>query len=460
MSLTSALNIAQSGLNATGQRARVASSNIANVSTPGYVRRSADLVDSLHGGVNVSGIVRHADSGLTALRREAQSSSAQSEQLNTVMSQLLAPYGDTEAGGGLQGAFDQLRSDLETLQNSPESVAAQDTAVFSIKDFAASLNSMADTQANFRSQADADIAADVSSANELLNSIADLNGDIVSTQAAGANASSLLDTRGNLITELAEILPVKVEIENSGVAHIRTESGLTLLGDTVHELEFEPALAVYASDTSELEGGRLSVPTIDGNPIGPNSGTHAIHDGRLGANLNLRDTVIPNQIAALDGFAFEMADALQTAGMAVFTDGSSPVDMSNLTGLAGRLSVASEVDPDAGGLSSRLRDGLDAVTVGPQGDDTRLSAMVNALSGTTQDFATLVDGVSSDAFRAERIHIGNLARESTLVASEAAQSGVDLDYELQSLIAIEQSYSANARVIQSVDEMFDALLRI
>lgn len=460
MSLTSALNNAQSGLNATGQRARVASSNIANVGTPGYVRRSVSLVDTQHGGVNVSGIVRHADAALSGLRRDAQSSSARSEQLNTVMNQLLSPYGDPNSGGGLQAAFDQMRGDLETLRNSPEALAAQESAVFSVKDFTASLNSIAAGQADFRSRADQAIATDVETANDILYTLEDLNADVARTQAAGADVSDLLDRRDNLISDLSEILPVDVVTDDNGAVRIATQSGLTLLGNSVHEIEFQPVEAVFAGDTSELAGGRLSIPTVDGRAIAPGSGTHALHDGRLSANLQLRDTTIPDQGRALDQFAFEMADALQTAGMPILNDGGAPADISNLTGLAGRLSVASEIDPDVGGLPSRLRDGLNAATPGSPGDDTRLNSIVDALSGRSGDFADMVDGVSSDAFRAERIHFGNLSREATLLESEAAQSGVDLDYELQSLIAIEQSYSANARVIQSIGDMFDALLRI
>ena len=460
MSLTSALNIAQSGLNATGQRARVASSNIANVGTPGYVRRSVVLVDSQNGGVGVSGIVRHNDAALSGLRRDAQSSSARSEQLNTVMSQLLSPYGDPNSGGGLQAAFDQMRGDLETLRNSPEALAAQENAVFSLKDFTSSLNSIAAGQANFRSQADQAIATDVETANNLLYTIEGLNADVVRTQATGANTSDLLDRRDNLISELSEIIPVDIETDENGAVRIGTRSGLTLLGNTVHEIDFQPVQAVFAADTSELAGGRLSIPTIDGRPIGPGAGTSAIHDGRLSANLQLRDTTIPEQGRALDQFAFDLADTLQTAGMPILVDGSTPVDAGNLTGLAGRLSVASEIDPDIGGIPSRLRDGLGATDTGNPGDDTRLNSIVEALSGRSGDFANLVDGVSSEAFRSERIHVGNLSREATLLESEAAQSGVDMDYELQSLIAIEQSYSANARVIQSIGDMFDALLRI
>ena len=40
------------------------------------------------------------------------------------------------------------------------------------------------------------------------------------------------------------------------------------------------------------------------------------------------------------------------------------------------------------------------------------------------------------------------------------EQGVDTDAELQTLLVLEQAYAANAKVIETVDLMFDALMRI
>ena len=40
------------------------------------------------------------------------------------------------------------------------------------------------------------------------------------------------------------------------------------------------------------------------------------------------------------------------------------------------------------------------------------------------------------------------------------EDGVDTDAELQRLLLIEQAYAANARMIETVDDMMQALLRI
>jgi flagellar hook-associated protein 1 FlgK len=41
-----------------------------------------------------------------------------------------------------------------------------------------------------------------------------------------------------------------------------------------------------------------------------------------------------------------------------------------------------------------------------------------------------------------------------------ATGGVDTDQEMQKLLLIEQSYAANAKIIQAIDEMLQSLIRI
>ena len=49
---------------------------------------------------------------------------------------------------------------------------------------------------------------------------------------------------------------------------------------------------------------------------------------------------------------------------------------------------------------------------------------------------------------------------STLQARAADISGVKTDQELADLVAIQNTYSANARIVSAVRDMFDALMRI
>jgi flagellar hook-associated protein 1 FlgK len=84
----------------------------------------------------------------------------------------------------------------------------------------------------------------------------------------------------------------------------------------------------------------------------------------------------------------------------------------------------------------------------------------SALPATFFQMAT--DMVSNFGVRGEEA-IADLAfataRHDELFQSLAGQ-GVDSDAELQKLLLIEQSYAANARVMQAVDEMLQRLMEI
>ena len=110
-------------------------------------------------------------------------------------------------------------------------------------------------------------------------------------------------------------------------------------------------------------------------------------------------------------------------------------------GLAGRIAVNTAVDTENGGELWRLRDGLLAPVEGPVGNAAGLTALHEALSAARVP----ASGGYSGAARA---------------AQALLENGVDTDQELQKLLLIEQAYAANARVIQTVDALFDTLMRI
>lgn len=460
MSLLGSLSIARAGMSATQARAQTASANIANVSTSGYVRRETDLGQSGPTGVTVSGTSRIQDNVVVQTRRDAQSQSAHSDVIETVLTRALSAFGEPGSSTGVFGAFTQFESDLQTLKSTPESAASQSITVDSLKDLTSALTQASEALQSERTTADSNIATDIKYANQLTTNIFDLNSDITNAKANGRDPSPLQDQRDNLLDKLTQMIPIKVKQLDTGAVQVHTLTGLSLVGATVNQIEFSPASQVGPIDTTTANGGRLSIPTISGRPIAPGSGPHAVTEGRIAAHLDLRDKVLPQQAAMLDDFAYELAASLDALGEPLLLDNGAPVDALNKTGLSQRLSVNALVDPVRGGSPSRLRDGLSAITPGPSSDDTLLSALADALAPFSDKLAAVVNEVSSDTLRAQRIHTGNVAREITLVEADLQLSGVDLDYELQSLLAIEQAYTANARIIQTVSDMFDTLARI
>ena len=132
------------------------------------------------------------------------------------------------------------------------------------------------------------------------------------------------------------------------------------------------------------------------------------------------------------------------------------------------------MDPDQGGASWRMRDGLNAATPGEVGNATLLQAMTDALTlkqtAASGDFgsgsysmsglaANLTSQVGSDRLFADQRLSFASTQLNELTQRELAD-GVDTDAELQRMMVIEQAYAANARIMQTVDELMDILMRL
>jgi flagellar hook-associated protein 1 FlgK len=73
--------------------------------------------------------------------------------------------------------------------------------------------------------------------------------------------------------------------------------------------------------------------------------------------------------------------------------------------------------------------------------------------------ATLISSLSQERVATEERQSFATGQAEEFRAQELA-TGVDRDAELQRLLLVEQAFGANARMIQTIDDMLDTLLRI
>ena len=120
------------------------------------------------------------------------------------------------------------------------------------------------------------------------------------------------------------------------------------------------------------------------------------------------------------------------------------------------------VDPDRGGALFRLRDGLDAATPGPPARAPYMTALVEALAGAHPVAGAVADLTSQVAQTrlAADSEVSFAASRAGALRLIELEGGVDSDAELQRLLLVEQAFAANARMIQTIDEMMQTLLRI
>lgn len=482
MTLSTAFNVALSGLSAAGRASGLVSENIANAMTPGYTRRTLELVTNpVGGGVRVDGAVRQSDPVLTADRRSADAAFGFSNEIAAFFDRFARATGGPDDAGSLVNRMADLESALIAAGSNPGAATRLDSVVLAARNLGNSISAAAEALRVLRSDADRNIGQQVESLNTSLTDVADLNTQIQSLRLAGRDASPLIDQRDRLIDTVNTIIPVRIAQRDNETVALYSAGGAILLDGRPASLGFTPATDTNPFMT--IENGLLSGLEIDGQPVRTFGESAAIRGGTLAAQFEIRDRISIEAQADLDILARDLVERFQDPALdpttppgdpGLFTDGGLPLAAANAQGLANRLSLNVLVDPDQGGESWRLRAGLGAASPGEPGDATLLNALGEALTAARPlATATLGPGdftaaglASTVLSRTEQSRSEAEQRVSLTAASLGElqrlelETGVDTDAELQSLMRVEQAYAANARVLETIDELMTILLRL
>ena len=485
MSITSALSIANTGLAAASRRANVVSNNIANALTPGYSKRSVSLSENVlagkGAGVSVSAVTRATDDGLTGLRRNAESSFGRENIIASAHASFNSAIGQPGDQFSLFSQFQKLESSLRSLSQTPESQAMHAAVLDNAKALTNTFHRLSGTVQATRQNADAQIGQQVNFVNDALVQVEHLNKQISVANGGGRDAAGLEDQRKILIDQISQIIPVTEVNRGRGNIDLITTEGVFLLAGKARTVEFTPTNTITPDLT--YGGGALSGLSVEGANITPGGSSGlAIAQGTLSGLFEVRDNLAPKFQAQLDGLSqdlverFEGIDPTIAPGApGLFTDDGAALDPSNTSGLAGRIAINDAIDPAKGGAAWRLRDGLGATSEGPSGNAVIVTAMLDAF--TASKTIPAGTGISGDSSAAKAvagvtslIGVARISSESklahataqtqSLIEAEQAATAVDTDQELQQLLVIEQAFSANARVIQSADQMLQALLEL
>ena len=473
-----------SGLQAASRASELVSNNIANALTPGYARRTLSVSSATSGagtGVQVNGVTRHVDAQVIADRRLAGSEFGYRATTSTYMTRVEDLIGTSDQTGSLSARLADFQSSLITASSRPDAIERLSNAALSARDLVDTINSVGEGIQDTRSQAENSIADQVSRLNDALQGVQQINSAITRAAGRSVETSSLQDERQILIDEISEMVPVRMIDRDYGAVALYTTGGTILLDGSAVEVGFETANTV--TPYMSIEDGSLSGLTINGYSISTSSSSGRLHGGTLGAQFEIRDELAPSAQSQIDALARDLIERFENSSVdptlaagqpGLFTDAGAVFDNTLEPGLANRLALNALVDPSTGGETWRLRDGLGASNPGPTGDASLLNALSDALTQTrvpsSGDFGSsalsafdvatgIASQLGSDRLREDQLLSFASAQFYELSERELA-NGVDTDSELQNLLIIEQAYAANARVIETVDEMFDTLIRL
>src|SRR5690242_14395667 len=193
MGLSQVLTAAASGLHASQAGLAIVAGNVANANTPGYVRKSINQISTSEGGstlgVRVGDVQRELDQYLQKQLRTETGGASYADIRAQFFQQLQNVYGQPGSTTSLDATFNNFTSALQALSASPDDTSARIGVVSAAQLMAQQLNSMSAGVQDLRENAETGIANGVTTANQLMSRIADLNAQI--GRAGGQNDAAM-----------------------------------------------------------------------------------------------------------------------------------------------------------------------------------------------------------------------------------------------------------------------------
>lgn len=436
----------------------VASTNVANVSTEGYVRRrvvgetmgvaSAPARWSRSGetgsGVQATGVDRMTDALLDSRVRREHGRQTYLNSTATALARI--ETGLAEPGSaGIAAALAGFRKTLADLGNAPGSDAARSQALAAAATIvdAARLQSahLGDEASDQRSH----LLVAVTEANSVSAELASTNRTIAAALNGGSDTTSLMDERDALALRLAELTGATATVQDDGTMRV--------------ELGGEPLVAGFAAARLAVTGGvapdgsPLDGPisfALDPDVTGSSTDLTAPIGGDLAATVRILDDVLPSYVSGLTAVVKGLADSVNAAHAQGF----------DAAGVAGGDLYAYDEDDVLGTFRVAIDDASKlAVSAIPGGgrDGNNAAVIVGAVNVDDQ-YQRLVNGFGSSVVSARQLAKNQQALTDQVDAAREQLAGVSLDEETVNMITAQHAYEAAARVMTTLDSVLDTLI--
>jgi flagellar hook-associated protein 1 FlgK len=313
------LNAAKDALLAQKYAIDVTSHNISNVNTPGYSRQipvlaariPAPLDGFLFGrGVELDEIMRNADNFIEKRLQQRTMDLFSMSEKEVYMGVLEGIFNETSERS-LSTQLADFYNAWHELANNPSGLAERNNLFERGSLLTQSFNDTYDDLSNLNREINTALEAGVDKINQLIEQIADLNQQIVTTEAI-SNANDLHDKRNSFVTQLAEYIDLNTYFQDDGSLTVTTGKGYTLVNKAnYYELSFDGQDIRW--DSSGFSKADITA-TISG--------------GKIGGWLDMRDEIIPQYNKDLE----ELAEALVWEINQIHTQGVGLQGLSSVTG--------------------------------------------------------------------------------------------------------------------------------
>lgn len=326
MGLGATLSNALSGMLTSQNSLTALSRNVSNSGTPGYHKQSVSIVDTM--GVNSTyarmGVVTRAfDQSLQAYYTKATSDAGYASTTADVLNRLQTYVGKPGDPGSLDTSFLSFQNALQALGTSPDDYATRANVLTQAKGMVQTLNSLSGDIQGLRQETEVQMGSMVNDLNSSLSALANINQRLGDQTSDAASRATLMDQRDRLVTQVAEMVDVRVDYRTDDTVALMTRSGVGLLDGKASTFNFQSAGTLSADkqfngNTAQSGVGQLTLTSPSGLTIDLVQ-QNVLQSGKLAALVDLRDKTLTDAQAQLDDIASGLAQSLstvQTAGVA------------------------------------------------------------------------------------------------------------------------------------------------
>jgi flagellar hook-associated protein 1 FlgK len=455
------------GLNVTGN-------NIANVNTPGYSRQQVNLVtdlplvtsDGVFGsGVKVDGVRRLRDALVDRQLRNELHNRGKNEILERIFKQIEVTVNEP-SDFGLRALISKFFDNYSGLTNDPENATTRFNLRESAKLVIDAFHRIDKQLRILSDDIDFELRRDVKEVNRLTSQIAKINKQIFATEGLSKGTSNeLRDQRDQALDQLSELVDITVFETSNGSINVGGSEGSLVAANI-------PTLLKTVVTNA---GGDLVSTIFDANA----NEEFGVKNGKIAGLIESRSVSIPKFRGLFNTLAKRLVEAVNNIHkIGVGLKGTKPdIPKDNLffTGDdAVTIELAQAIVDDVNNIAAGERidtikpDGS-VVTSGSPGDNTIALEIADLkqnliLSDGTESLIDFFNTIVSDIGIDTKTAGDNVVNQQLLIRQflnlRDSQQGVSLDEEFINLIKFQRGFQGGAKLIQTLDEMFETLINI
>jgi len=482
--LPDVLNIGLSGLSAAKKGIETTSHNLANANTEGYSRQRINQTTNtpvtqsglIHGtGVRVVDVNRIHDPFLEKKLTSTISAHEYFKERNVQMEQLENIFNEVN-GEGMNQLLNKFYNSFRDLANQPEnetvrSVVRDGTRLI-IQDF----HRMRETLNAMATGIDGKVTNEITSINQISSHLAALNKKIAELEANGQETGDLRDQRDLGVRELAKSFNISTYADEKNKFVVFAKGvGPLVIGGISQELKVGK---LAKADSANNMDGSVEI-FVEGRPNFPISGKFS--GGIVSSLLIARNEDIFKLQNKIDSIAYDFINTvnaihrrgfinrpieMDAEGNPIERNGSPVTGINFFKHLDSRENASALID-----FSEAVKDDINNIATALEPNspgDNRIALAISKLqhekilndgnSTLEEEYLSVIGNIGLETGKAK---IDSEHTEGLLAQTQAIKdrlSGVSIDEETANLIRYQHSFEASAKVLNTVDKMFETVL--